>query len=368
MFPRSTNKSIVVVFPLRIFFFKTLSEVVMPRKMEAHKLDPPVEVGLILSDKYSMLIPPPPTDSNSTIDSGDRRNLQSDNNGIGLALGGSKCNNDFGYAAGEFRCHNIDIAAFLTGTQLGSPNANNLDAPISPTFVGEVWGWSDVNDNGREYALVHLWDGTSIVDVTDPYRPLTVAFVETTGGVVDGLDPLPGRNAIRDIKVINDIMYVGCENRRHGIQSFDLRQLKGMPRIDARREELKMLKKASSPSTTLSSTLTDGLNIPIVKPDDVIPVNSTHNLVVAEEANKLIAVGLWNKDNLCPRDQNKLRGSLAIFDLSDPSQRLNPPLEACVRLPIARGYVHDAHCINYQGPDIVWRGRNVSFTYFIGSV
>mmetsp|Transcript_13766 Transcript_13766/g.33178 ORF Transcript_13766/g.33178 Transcript_13766/m.33178 type:complete len:341 (+) Transcript_13766:397-1419(+) len=337
----------------------------MPRKMEAHKFDPSIEVDLILSDKYSMLIPPPPTEFDS-VDSGDRRNLQSDNNGIGLALGGSKCHNKFGYAAGEFRCRNIDITAFLTGPQLGSPyaNPNNLDAPISPTFVGEVWGWSDANDNGREYALVHLWDGTSIVDVTDPYRPLTVVFVETTGGVVDGLDPRPDRNVIRDIKVINDIMYVGCENRRHGIQSFDLRQLKGMPRIDARREELEMLKKAASPSKTLSSTVTDGLNIPIVKPDDIIPVNSTHNLVVAEEANKLIAVGLWTKDNLCPRDENRLRTSLAVFDVSDPTKRLNPPLEACVRLPIARGYVHDAHCINYQGPDIVWRGRNVSSLTF----
>lgn len=355
----------------------------MPRKMEYHQFDPPVEVDQILSDKYNMLIPPPPPLSTSTSstslpssgsDSGQRglqddgttaTGTESNNYGVGLAKGGAKCNKSIGMAAGEFRCHNIDITSFLTGTQLGSPyaNPNNLDAVISPTFVGEVWGWTDHDDDGREYALVHMWDGTSIVDVTDPYRPLTVAFVETTGGVVDGLDSVPSRNIFRDIKVINDVMYVGSENRAHGIQSFDLRRLKGMARIDARRTEIELMKKSTSPSSSLSSSsfVTEGLNIPIVKPDDIIPMNSTHNLVVAEQANKLIAVGLWNNDNLCPRDRStRLRGSLAVFDVSDPAKRLNPPLEACVRLPIARGYVHDAHCINYNGPDLAWRGRNVS--------
>lgn len=68
--------------------------------------------------------------------------------------------------AGEFSCNRIDLLAHVSLKSLGNSNSNGND----------IWGHYDLND-GREYALVGLTNGVSIVDVSDPQQPRLVSFI-----------------------------------------------------------------------------------------------------------------------------------------------------------------------------------------------
>jgi hypothetical protein len=59
-----------------------------------------------------------------------------------------------------------------------------------------------------------MWDGTSVVDISNPSNPQVICFIETTRGVVDGLDGF--NNIWRDIKLVNDVAYIGAEVDFHG--------------------------------------------------------------------------------------------------------------------------------------------------------
>lgn len=68
--------------------------------------------------------------------------------------------------AGEFDCNNIDLLAHVPLRTLGNSHSNGND----------IWGHVDLNDN-REYALMGLTNGVSIVEVTDPANPRVVSFL-----------------------------------------------------------------------------------------------------------------------------------------------------------------------------------------------
>jgi hypothetical protein len=80
------------------------------------------------------------------------------------------CDPDTGLAGGQFACKNMDLVNYLTGEELGSPYASNPEPSVYQTWVSDIWGWVDPH-HGREYALVGMWDGTSIDDITDPRNP-----------------------------------------------------------------------------------------------------------------------------------------------------------------------------------------------------
>lgn len=63
-----------------------------------------------------------------------------------------------------------------------------------PSGLNDVWGY--VDDIGNEYAIVGLVNGTSFVDVSDPYNPIEKAFI-------------PGPTSIwRDMKTWGDYAYI----------------------------------------------------------------------------------------------------------------------------------------------------------------
>jgi choice-of-anchor B domain-containing protein len=68
--------------------------------------------------------------------------------------------------AGEFSCQNLDLLAHVPLATLGNSNSRGND----------IWGHTDMND-GREYALMGLTNGISVVEVTDPQNPHLVSFV-----------------------------------------------------------------------------------------------------------------------------------------------------------------------------------------------
>lgn len=80
--------------------------------------------------------------------------------------------------AGPYACRNIDFLGRIALDQFSS----------QPTSANDIWGFVDKND-GHEYAVIGLRNGTAVVDVTDPAAPREVGTI-------------PGRTSTwRDIKV-----------------------------------------------------------------------------------------------------------------------------------------------------------------------
>ncbi len=68
--------------------------------------------------------------------------------------------------AGEYFCDHIDLLSHLA----------LRDFTLSPRTANDIWGFVDLNTE-REYALIGLYNGASVVDVTDPEAPFEVGSV-----------------------------------------------------------------------------------------------------------------------------------------------------------------------------------------------
>jgi len=90
---------------------------------------------------------------------------QSQLNTMNSAQTNAVCAN--GEASG-YPCANLDLLAHIPLSTLGNSNSRGND----------IWGHYDVND-GREYALVGLTNGVSIVEITDPLNPRLVSFISS---------------------------------------------------------------------------------------------------------------------------------------------------------------------------------------------
>ena len=113
--------------------------------------------------------------------------------------------------AGQFACSNIDLIAHIPLNELGGNTQGN-----------DIWGHYDLND-GREYALMGLRNGTAVVDITTPDDPQVISRI-------------PGQDTTwRDIKVLQQFSasegvwksyaYVTADNASVGLQIIDLNEL-----------------------------------------------------------------------------------------------------------------------------------------------
>lgn len=73
-------------------------------------------------------------------------------------------------SAGVFECSNIDLLAHLPLTEMSS----------KPSSGNDIWGHVDLN-TGNEYALMGLYNGIIVVDVTDPTAPNEVGTISGVG-------------------------------------------------------------------------------------------------------------------------------------------------------------------------------------------
>ena len=73
--------------------------------------------------------------------------------------------------AGGYECNGYDLMSHLPLSTFGSPGAN------------DSWGWTDP-DNGDEYVLMGLEDGTAFIDITDPVNPVYLGKLPTFTGVI----------------------------------------------------------------------------------------------------------------------------------------------------------------------------------------
>lgn len=224
-----------------------------------------------------------------------------------------------GEAAG-FGCSEIDLLSFLSRSELGA--TSTCASGKTPCKVNDLWGWTD-SQTGKEYVIVGREDGTSFVDISNPLNPVYLGNL-----VHNGIGP----NVWRDIKVYADHAYIVADrasddNRWHGVQIFDLTQLRGL---------------FPEPVEFEMTGLYDG-------------ISDAHNIVINEDTGFAYVVGyetVTEADD-CGR-------GLHMIDLADP---LHPVFAGCFMFPATGifddGYTHDAQCVLYHGPDADYQGREI---------
>lgn len=201
--------------------------------------------------------------------------------------------------AGTYPCERIDLGA-------------NLDLALFEANQGnDIWGWTDPQTD-REYALVGLDNGTAFVDVTEPTAPFYLGKLPTS----------TSSTTWRDIKVYADHAFIVSEASEHGMQVFDLTRLRAV---------------AAPPEIFAEDALYTG-------------AGKVHNIVVDPEAGFAYLVGANQPDTNCNG------GGLHIVDIRTPQ---SPTYAGCYD---DDGYVHDAQCITYQGPDSDYVGRQICAT------
>ena len=211
-----------------------------------------------------------------------------------------------------FPCKDVALLSLISASDL-------VNGPCD-FCLNDVWGWVDPV-SGREFALSGTEAHVSFVEVTDPVNPVIV-------GKLRSHDPA-AVTWWRDLKVYNDHMYVVVDNRgSNGIQVFDLKNLLSPPSIPYEFEQ---------------TAHYDGLG-------------HAHNVVVNEATGFLFATGSrGGTGNTCP-------AGLHMIDINNPT---SPTYAGCFIDSMtgynAPGYVHDAQCVIYNGPDADYTGREVCF-------
>jgi len=205
----------------------------------------------------------------------------------------TECEN--GQADG-YPCNNVDLLAWLPLSQLGNPgNAN------------DIWGWVDpVNQDA--YAILGLDTGTAFIRITDPENPIIIGYLST----------YTSASLWRDIKVYNNHAFIVSEAGGHGMQVFDLAQLRNFD---------------GSPIINFSETSHYGL------------FGNCHNIAINEETGFAYAVG-----------SNDCSGGLHMINIQNPS---NPTFAGCYNQD---GYTHDTQCVVYNGVDTNYVGQEICFS------
>ncbi|TKX22175.1 hypothetical protein C1H76_5608 [Elsinoe australis] len=205
-----------------------------------------------------------------------------------------------------YRCRGLDLQDFKTHAELGSRTGSGSSS----------WGWT--SPEGREFGAIGQADGTAFIEISKDGR-------------VTYLGRLPQQSVTsqwREIRTVKNYFVIGSEAQNHGVQIFDARKL--------------LTVNPATPktfSTTSDISLFNGL-----------PVGRTHNIVSFEEKNFAVAVGANPRTDKC-------KSGLIFIDLSNPARPTSP---GCAP---GDGYVHDAQCLVYRGPDTRYTGRDVCYGY-----
>jgi len=203
---------------------------------------------------------------------------------------GAACAN--GTAAG-YPCRDVDLMAFLPHGEIGGGSGN------------DIWGWTDPV-TGREYVLVGRSTGTSFVDISEPGAPIYLGDLPTS--------TIP--STWRGIKVFANHAFIVSEAPNHGMQVFDLTQLRNV----------------TSPPVTFTETA------------HYAGFGSTHTLAMNTRSGYAYAVGT-----------RTCEGGLHVVDVRTPAA---PRGAGCFSLD---GYTHETQCVIYAGPDATYRDREICF-------
>lgn len=218
-------------------------------------------------------------------------------------MGSTPC---VGGTAGGFQCSNVDLHAYFPRADLlppGSPSRN----------ASSLWGWTDPV-TGREYALIGMTDRTTFVDITDGGNSFVIGWLPSHTGT----------SSWRELKSYNNHAFIVADNNgAHGIQIFDLTQLRSY-------------QTPPDPKITFTETAHYG------------GADEIHNIWINAETGYAYPVG---GDYMCP--EGGAVGGIQFVNVQNP---LSPTYEGCFGLD---GYTHDVDCLVYDGPDQDYQGREI---------
>ena len=197
--------------------------------------------------------------------------------------------------AGDYPCDGYDLQSFISLEEMDGIRGN------------DSWGWTDPDD-GNEYAIMGLKNGTAFIDISDPINPVYLGKLASH----------TGESIWRDIKVYQNHAFIVSEASNHGMQVFDLTRLRNVP---------------NPPENFTEDAHYDGFG-------------ASHNIAINEETGFAYSLG-----------DNTYAGGAHFIDISDP---LNPTAAGGYS---ADGYTHDAHIKNYNGPDTDYIGKEI----YVGS-
>ena len=209
-----------------------------------------------------------------------------------FAFAQTPCNNG---EAGGYECNGYDLMAHIPLSVFNTTGAN------------DSWGWTDPDD-GKEYVLMGLENGTAFIDISDPVNPIYLGKLPTATGTT----------VWRDIKTYNNYAFIVSEASGHGMQIFDLTHLRNVN---------------NPPVTFTEDAHYSGFS-------------DAHNIVINENTGYAYAVGT-----------NTFGGGAHFVNIQDP---LNPVAAGGFS---ADGYTHDAQVVTYIGPDADYVGSEI----YIGS-
>jgi len=175
---------------------------------------------------------------------------------------------------------------------------------LQSDFANDNWGWTDP-ETGKEYVLQGLNDGTAFVDISSP----------TMARYIGKLPTATEESTWRDIKVYNNHAFIVSEAADHGLQVFDLTRLRDQTEFQ---------------QFTADASLTS--------------FGDAHNIAINEASGYAYVIGA-----------DPYNGGPIFIDISTPTE------------PVVMGgygdssYTHDAHIVNYSGPDPDYQGREILF-------
>ena len=212
--------------------------------------------------------------------------------------------------AEEFGCGLVDLVSFLPNEEMGMSRG---------VLLSDLWGWTDP-ETGIEYGLIGHFEGTVFIDLSTPSNPRYLGTLPRTEGSPASI--------WRDIKVYKNHAFIVADMaQEHGMQIFDLTQLRGL--VD----------------TPVEFEATAHYS----------QIHSAHNIVINEETGFAFAVGVSAGGETCG-------GGLHMIDIREPQA---PVFAGCFADETTgrrkTGYSHDAQCVIYSGPDLEYAGREICF-------
>jgi choice-of-anchor B domain-containing protein len=196
-----------------------------------------------------------------------------------------------GRFAGAYPCRDVDLLSLLPHSEIGGGSGN------------DIWGWTDP-ETGHEYALVGRSTGTAFVNISNPSQPIYVG----------NLPAHTAPSAWRSIKVFANHAFIVSEAIDHGMQVFDLTQLRGV----------------TAPPVTFSETA------------HYAGFGSTHTLALNTRTGFAFAAGT-----------RTCEGGLHVVDVRQPT---SPRAAGCFSFD---GYTHETQCVIYEGPDTLYRDHEI---------
>lgn len=221
--------------------------------------------------------------------------------------------------ADVFACDGIDLKSFVPLSEMFDANTDAL----AGGGLSDIWGWTDP-ETGDEYVLFGKTNGTAIYRITDPTDPAYLGELPNSGAQL----------IWHDIKIDDHWAFIVSESPGHGVKVFDLHQLRG-------------LEETTAPSPLLYSS--------------AYPVDGTaHNVVVEPGTDMMYVVGsgqVLGVGGACTSESVSTdNAGLHAIDVSNP---MTPVYAGCYA---GDGYIHDAHCAVYEGPDTEHEGRTICVT------